>query len=127
MSQNPSRVIPIYTSQGEADAFLVFPNLYNRGGEWIGWATAQREVYSVMGYYVGSLTSDARIVRNRSEDSSLKPRLKPPPSPGRINPPATFPLAPLMRELTHSLVDVLSEEPERLHTADSGDLRDDLD
>jgi len=127
MSQNLSRVIPIYNSQGEADAFLVFPNLYNRSGEWIGWATAQREVYSVMGYYVGSLTSDARIVRNRADDSSLKPRLKLPPSAGRIIPPATVPLAPLMKELTHSLVDVLSEEPERLHTVDSGELRDDLD
>ena len=128
MSQNPSRVIPIYNSQGEADAFLVFPNLYNRSGEWIGWVTVQREVYSVMGYYVGSLTSDARIVRNRSgDDASLKPRLRPPPSPGRIIPPATIPLAPLMKELTHSLVDVLSEEHERLHTVDSGELRDDLD
>jgi len=127
MSQNLTRVIPIFNSQGEADAFLIFPSLYNRSGEWIGWATAQREVYSVMGYYVGSLTSDARIVRNRSEDASLKLRLKPPPSPGRINPPATFPLAPLMKDLTHSVIDVLSEEPERLHTVDSGEQREDMD
>jgi hypothetical protein len=32
-----------------------------------------------------------------------------------------------MKELTHSLIDVLSEEPERLHTIDSGELREDLD
>jgi len=32
-----------------------------------------------------------------------------------------------MRELTHSLVDVLSEEPGRLHTIDSGELREDMD
>jgi len=79
-----------------------------------------------MGYYVGFLTNDPRIVRNRSGDD-LKQRLKPPPHPGRIIIPATLPLAPLMKELTHSLIDVLSEEPERLHTIDSGELREDLD
>lgn len=124
MSQH--RIIPIYSSRGEVEAFLVFPYLFNRNGEWIGWVTAQREVYSVMGYYVGSLTNDPRIVRKRSDDA-LRPRLKPPPHPGRINIPATLPLAPLMSDLTHSLVDVLVEEPERLHTVDSGELREDLD
>jgi len=108
------------------DAVLVYPYLFNRSGEWIGWVTPQREVYSVMGYYVGVLTNDPRIVRNRAGDE-LKPRLKPPPHPGRTIFPATLPLAPLMKELTHSLVDVLSEEPERLHTVDSGELREDLD
>ena len=126
MAQNQSRIIPIYNSQGEAEAFLVFPNLYNRVGEWIGWVTPQREVYSVMGYYVGTLTSDPRIVRKRAEDD-LRPRLRRPRHPGRITPPAQVPLAPMMKELTHSLVDILSEEPDRLHTMDSGELREDLD
>jgi hypothetical protein len=126
MSQNQRRIIPIYNSRGEADAFLVFPYLFNRNGEWIGWVTPQRETYSVLGYHVGTLTDDSRVVRKRATNS-LKPRLKPPPSPGRITPPATIPLAPLMRELTHSLIDVLAEEPERLHTLDSGEFREDLD
>ena len=126
MSQPQHRIIPIYSSRGEVEAFLVFPYLFNRSGEWIGWVTPQREVYSVMGYYVGFLTNDPRIVRRRSEDE-LKPRLKMPPSPGRLNTPATIPLAPLMSDLTHSLVDVLVEEPERLHTVDGGELREDLD
>lgn len=126
MVQTQTRIIPIYNSQGEADAFLVFPNIFNRGGEWIGWVTPQRDVYSVMGYFVGTLTNDPRIVRKRAEDD-LKPRLVVPSRPGRITPPATVPLAPLMRELTHSLIDVLSEEPERLHTLDSGEFRADLD
>lgn len=120
------RIIPIYNSRGEVDAILVFPYLFNRNGEWIGWVTPKREVYSVMGHYVGMLTNDPRIVRNRSGDE-LRPRLKPPPHPGRIIIPATLPLAPLMKELTHSVVDVLSEEPQRLHTMDSGELREDLD
>lgn len=127
MTQNQNRLIPVYTSQGEADAFLIFPYLYNRSGEWIGWVTPQREVYSVMGYFVGTLTDDPRIVRSRAGDLSLKPRLKPPSAPGRIAVPATTRLAPMMRELTHSLIDVLSEEPEKLHTVDSGELREDID
>jgi hypothetical protein len=125
-AQPQRRIIPIYSSRGEAEAFLVFPHLFNRSGEWIGWITPKREVYSVLGYFVGSLTDDARIVRRRTEDE-LKPNLKPPPSPGRIITPAAVPLAPLMKDLTQSVVDVLQEEPERLHTLDSGELRQDLD
>ena len=79
-----------------------------------------------MGYYVGYLSNDPRIVRKRSEDAR-KPRLKPPPSPGRISTPVSVPLARLMTELTHSLIDVLAEEPQLLHTLDSGELREDLD
>ena len=126
MTQNQQRIIPIYSSRGEAEAFLSFPYLFNRGGEWIGWVTPQREVYSVMGYYVGTLTNDPRIVRKRAT-STLKPRIQPPPNPGRISTPASVPLARLMTDLTHSLIDVLADEPERLHTLDSGELRQDLD
>jgi hypothetical protein len=126
MSQSQPRIIPVFSSRGEADAFLVFPYLFNRGGEWIGWITPHREVYSVLGSYVGFLTDDPRIVRKRSDDE-LKPRLKVPPAPRRLNIPAVMPLAPLMSDLSHSLVDVLVEEPERLHTVDVGELREDLD
>jgi hypothetical protein len=124
--QAQRRIIPIYTSRGEAEAFLVFPYIFNRNGEWIGWITPKREVYSVLGYYVGMLTDDARIVRKRSEDDT-KPRLNPPPRPGKISPPATIPLAPLMSDLTHSAIDVLQDEPELLHTFDSGEFRQDMD
>lgn len=125
MTQNQQRLIPIYTSRGEVEAFLAFPHLFNLGGEWIGLVTPQREVYSVLGNYVGFLTNDPRIVRKRADDA-VKPRLKMPPSPGRIAIPANAPLAPLLSDLTHALVDVLVEEPERLHTIDSGELREDL-
>jgi hypothetical protein len=124
MSQQ--RIIPVYSSRGEVEAFLVFPYLFNRSGEWIGWVTVQREVYSVLGAYVGFLTDDPRIVRRRSEGDT-RPRLKVSSPPGRLNTPATIPLAPLLSDLTHSLVDVLVEEPERLHTLDSGELREDID
>jgi 4-fold beta-flower domain-containing protein len=125
-TQPQHRLIPIYSSRGEAEAFLVFPYLFNRSGEWVGWVTPKREVYSVLGNYVGSLTDDTRIVRKRADDDN-KPHLKPPPYPGKITTPASIPLAPLMTDLTLSFVDVLMEEPERLHTLDSGELREDMD
>lgn len=126
MSQSQHRTIPIFSSNGDADAFLVFPNLYNRNGDWIGWVTPKRDVYSVMGVFVGTLSDDARIVRRRGEGDS-RPRLQPPPRPGRITSPSSVPLAPLMSDLPLSLIDVLQDEPERLHTADSGELREDMD
>ncbi len=128
MSADPTRrrLIPIYTSQGDVEAFLAYPYLFNRAGEWIGWVTADREVYSVLGYYVGFITDEPRILRRRVTDH-LRPRRIPPPPPPRIYPPATVPLAPLMKELPYHLVDVLLEEPERLHTTDAGELREDLE
>ena len=120
------KIIPIYTSRGDADAFLYFPYLYNRSGEWIGWVTNNREVYSVLGYFVGELTSEPRIIRKRIA-SDLYSRITPPASPPRLIIPATIPLAPLMAELRFGLMDVLLEEPERLHTMDSGELNQDID
>jgi hypothetical protein len=124
--QNQQRIIPIYASNGEAEAFLVFPYLFNRSGEWIGFITPKREVYSVMGNFVGNLSDDTRIIRKRSEDE-LKPKLQPPPKPGKIATPSSIPLAPMMSDLPLSLIDVLQDEPDRLHTVDGGELREDMD
>jgi len=126
MSQNQRRIIPIYASNGDAEAFLVFPYLFDRSGEWIGWVTPKREVYSVTGLYVGNLSDDARILRRRGEDEN-RPRLQPPAKPGKIATPPSIPLAPLMSDLPLGLIDVLQDEPERLHTPDSGELREDMD
>lgn len=125
-SPTTRRLIPIYNSKGDAEAFLLYPHLFNRVGEWIGWVTPRRDVYSALGYYVGYLTDEPRILRKRAT-FTLMPRLQPPAPPGRISPPATVPLAPMMREITYSVIDVLLEEPERLHTLDRGELREDLD
>lgn len=121
-----ANLIPVYTTKGDAEAFLAYPYLFNRSGEWIGFVTPKREVYSVLGEYAGTLTNDPRIVSKRST-ATFRPRLQPPPRPRRIYPPATVPLAPLMAELNNSLVDVLLEAPERLHTIDTGDARQDMD
>ena len=119
-------LIPIYSTKGDAEAFLQYPYLYNRNGEWIGFVTPKREVYSVLGEYAGALTNDPRIVSKRAT-STFHPHVQPPPTPPKAQLPATVPLAPMMPELTHSLIDVLSEAPERLHTLDSGENRQDLD
>jgi hypothetical protein len=126
MNNSQPTIIPIYTTKGDAEAFLVYPYIFNRNGDWIGFVTPQREIYSVIGDYVGTLTNDPRIVRKRAT-STLKPRLKPPPRPRKIYPPATIPLAPMMPELSHSVIDVLLDAPERLHTIDTGESRQDLD
>ena len=121
-----ARLIPLYTTRGDAEAFLLYPYLFNRTGEWIGFVTPKREVYSVLGEYVGMLTDERRIIRKRAT-STLMPRLAPPPCPPKMYPPATVPLPPMMSELNHSMIDVLLEEPQRLHTLDSGEYREDMD
>jgi hypothetical protein len=120
------RLIPIYTTRGDLGAYLVYPNLYNFSGEWVGWVTETREVYSVLGHYVGWLSDDPRVLRKRAYNYS-NPRITPPPPPPRIRVPVTTPLPPMMSELTYSTIDVLEEEPERLSTVDSDDLREDMD
>jgi hypothetical protein len=119
-------LIPIYTSKGDADAFLEYPYIFNRGGDWVGFVTPRRDVYSVLGVYVGYLSNDRRILR-RISTSTLKPRIEVPPAPAKVYPPATIPLAPLMSELTTTTIDVLLEEPERLHPLDAGELRQDIE
>ena len=127
MTPQPQRaVVPIYTSRGDAEAFLCYPYLHNRLGEWIGWVTADRQVYSVLGFYVGELTAEPRIIRKRIT-ASLKPRKTPPPAPARLNLPATIPLAPLMGDLRFGVLDILQDEPERLHALDTGEERQDID
>ncbi len=118
--------IPIYTTPGDWSALLVFPYIYNTIGEWIGWVTPDRQVFDVDGIYVGYLTDEPRILRKRIIDGPLQ-RRTPPPPPSRIRPPATVPLPPMMAELPFEVIDVLDEEPDRLHTSDAGELREDMD
>ena len=120
------RLIPVYTSRGDLGAYLAYPHLYNRQGEWIGWVTREREVYSVLGNYVGWLNDDPRILRKRAHNFS-KPKLEPPTPPPNIRVPASVPLPPMMSIMMNTNVDVLEEEPERLSTLDSDDLREDMD
>ncbi len=119
-------IFPIYTSRGDLGAYLVYPHLFNNQGEWIGWVTEKREVYSVLGIYVGWLSDDPRILRKRSYDYTL-PRRKPPSPPKKIRVPASVPLARMMPELTYSTVDVLDEEPYQLQPIHAHELKEDMD
>jgi len=127
MNHQPQRaVVPIYTSRGDPVVFLVYPYLHNRMGEWVGWVTADRQVYSVLGYYIGELTAEPRIIRKRIV-AALKPHKTPPAPPTRLLLPATIPLPPMLPDLRYGVMDVLLEEPERLHTLDAGEQREDID
>lgn len=119
------RILPIYTTLGDVGGYLYYPYIFNSSGEWVGWVTEGREVYSVLGHYVGWLSNDPRVLRKRSYDFT-KPRKTPPVPPPKLRPPATVPLAPLMPELTHATIDVLYEEPYRLRTMDFDELREDM-
>jgi hypothetical protein len=120
-------LIPIYTTRGDVAAFMAYPYLYSRSGEWIGLVTPQREVYSVHGHYVGELTKEPRILRKMSDsyDRPRRPITERPPI--RIKIPATVPLAPMMAELAYGMIDVLLDDPELLPSVDFGDLREDMD
>lgn len=125
MAKNQT-LIPIFTTRGDLGAFLSYPYLFNRQGEWIGWVNAKREVYSVAGSYVGILTSDPRILR-RAADSYDRPRCMPPAPPARISFPAVQRLAPMMPELAFGVIDVLDEDPDLLPAADFGVYGKDLE
>ena len=120
------RLIPIYTTRGDLGAFLRYPYIYNPQGEWVGFVTPNRDVYSVLGHYIGWLTDDPRILRKRSYDF-LSPRVTSLPPQPRVRVPATVPLPPMMSELTYTHIDVLEEEPVRLSTVDFDELREDMD
>ncbi len=123
---NSARLIPIYTTRGDVGAVLEYPYLFNPLGEWIGWVTPERQVYSVHGNYVGKLTRDWRIVRKRAYDYS-QPDQEPPARPDPIRPPAHFPLPPMMAELSLYMIDILDDMPELLPSIDFGELRQDMD
>jgi hypothetical protein len=112
-----SKPIPIYTTPGDWSAIMLYPYLYNTMGEWIGFVTREQHVYDVDGIYVGWITDEPRIL----------PRTTPPEHPDRIRLPATVPLPPMMAEIPFEIVDVLFEEPERLHTTDTGEFKEDMD
>jgi hypothetical protein len=118
---------PIYTTRGEHAAFFENGYLYNLSGEWIGFVdTRNGYTYSVLGEYIGYVNKDGRILRKRSMDDTI-PKLTPPPAPGRKNIPSSVPLPPMLGDLGFDTIDVLEDMPERFHTMDAGELKDDMD
>lgn len=126
MKDPKQKPIPIYTTPGDWSAIMLYPYIYNTIGEWIGFVTREQHVYDVDGIYVGWITDEPRILRRRVLDGPV-PRLEPPETPERIRPPATVPLPPMMAEIPFEIIDVLYEEPEKLHTTDTGEFKEDMD
>jgi hypothetical protein len=116
----------IFTSRGDWGAFLIYPYLFNQTGEWIGWATRDKEIYNLDGNFVGTISPDQRIIRRKYLDNvpPKRPLPKPPIKP-RI--PASVPLPPQMRDLSYDFIDVFEEMPDLLHTMDAGEFKPDVD
>ncbi|MBI3159069.1 MAG: hypothetical protein HYZ26_05665 [Chloroflexi bacterium] len=124
---DPRKPIPIYTTRGDYEAFLVYPIIHNLMGEAIGFVTPEREVYSVHGEYVGWLTKDPRILRKRTYDFARPKLAFPNGYPRKQLAPPSAPLPPMMSELSFDTIDVLDEYPELMPTADFGEFREDMD
>ncbi len=120
------KIVPFYTTSGDLTAFMVYPYLFNRSGEWIGFVSKEREVFSVQGRYVGFIAAGPRILRKRSYGFD-RPLVVVPPAPRRLRVPASAPLPPMMPELSFAELDVLEDEPHLLPTIDSGEFREDMD
>ena len=106
------RLIPIYTSDGDCLAYMGYPYIYDTHGEWIAFATSDRNVYSIVGEYIGNITDDPRIIRAISSDG-LKSRVEPPPAPPKIVIKVDMALAPMMPDLPNNYIDVLQDEPHK--------------
>ena len=102
---------PIYSTAGEWVALLDenAGYLYDTLGECIAWLDG-KEVYTRDGEYVGFLSDDGRVLRERIRRQ--RPLRPVPGAPPKIRPPASVPLAPLFAELPWNQVDVFEEEPE---------------
>jgi hypothetical protein len=119
-----NRPTPVYNTNGDWSALIIHPYIYNTLGEWIGWLSDDGEVFDVEGNYVGWLSDANRILRKRGTNKLDK--RDPPEPPSNLRAPATIPLPPLMPMLPYGVLDVFEEEPERLHTIDTGELKEDM-
>lgn len=121
------KLTPIYTTAGDATAYLQFSYIFNLQGEWIGFITLNKEVFSVLGNYVGYLSDGPRILRKRSYSFERPPITPPEPPAIIVKIPVSAPLPPLMSEITFSELDVLEEEPDRLLPRNAAENLKDLD
>jgi hypothetical protein len=109
---------PIYNTRGEWVVMLVDACLYSPRGEWIGYISKNGHVFSVMGKYVGWLSKDFRILRKKSQDATIPACPRPERPVLKMKMPVNVHLPPLMADLPFDTLDVMDDEPERLHTLD---------
>ena len=106
---------------------LIDACLYDTRGSWVGYLSKTGQVFSVTGKYVGWLSKDFRILRKKVQNQTMP--LHPPPAPPtlKVRLPPHVALAPLMADLPFDTLDVMQEEPERLHTLDDDPDAKDMD
>lgn len=102
---------PIYRSDGEWVAVYAKGFLFNVDGECLGF-TRGREVYDMGGRYLGFLSDDRRLLRQRRPPA--KEPLQPPPRPPRPRIPSSMPLPPMLRALPYGYIDLFEEFADRL-------------
>jgi hypothetical protein len=117
----------LYTTRGEFAALLIYPYLYSRDGDWVGWVSDERDVFNLEGGYVGWVSHDRRILRRATVQPRIIPAPPFKPEQTHVRVPATTPLPPLMAEYSRDVIDVLEEMPELLHPIDSSELKPDMD
>jgi hypothetical protein len=105
-------MIQIYRSDGEWVAVFEDGHIFNVDGEWLGFVIG-REVFDSAGLYMGFLSDDKRLLRKRTL-SRKPPHFEPPERPKSPRIPASMPLAPMLRQLPHQIIDLFEEFPERL-------------
>ena len=105
-------MVPIYRTDGEWVAVYTNGHIFNVDGEWLGCVYGS-EVFDPSGLYLGFLSDDRRLLRKRSLPRKI-PRRQPPQRPARPRIPASMPLAPMLRMLPHSIIDMFEEFPEKL-------------
>jgi len=116
-------VVPIYQTNGDWVAVYNKGHLFSVEGEWLGFVKG-REVFDPAGMYLGFLSDDQRLLRKRAVPNDL-PHQPPPPRPPRPQIPVSMPLAPLMRELPFTIIDMFEMYPEKLLMI--SELRPDMD
>lgn len=104
-------MVPLYQTDGEWVAVYERGHIFDVDGEWIG-VVVGREVYGPTGHYLGFLSDDKRLLRKKS--GVKRKVIERPARPERPRIPVTVPLAPMMRELPHHLVDLFEEYGKRL-------------
>jgi hypothetical protein len=113
----------IWTTAGDWAATRIDNYIWDGSKTWVAWLDGT-DVYTTDGEWIGYLSRDSRILRQRA--SARKPlRTDIPAKPPKPELPARPPLPPMFMELTFALFDVLEEEPDVFKRI--SDMRPDMD
>lgn len=113
----------IWTTSGDWAATRYGDFIWDHTRTWVAWID-DGNVYTTDGEWIGKLSRDSRILRQRAS-TRLPLRTDIPQAPPTPDLPARAPLPPMFQELTFSTVDVLEEDPDVFKRI--SDMRPDMD